>query len=288
MKTLVLFLAATMCCGTLAATDVSGNQSGLWDLANSPYNIIGDITVPAGSSLNIEPGVQVFAMGDYRITAQGFIYALGTEADSIRFMSGQADPNALWKGIRLESTTQGSHLGFCYIEKAEYGVNSINSPTLIHHCRFNLNQKGMQLYGIGAADPAEVIVSTNIIERSIQNGILVAQNSNAVILANELRFNGTGTQYMAAIQLSNQSAGGSNSPEISTNWIHHNFKQGITAWDIVGASAINPQIHDNLIEYNLTGIYLLNASGYVFDNIIRHNFIAGDANSGAGVMVAGA
>ncbi len=288
MKALALILAAALCCGALAATDVSGNQSGLWDLANSPYNIVGDVTIPAGTSLNIDPGVQVLAMGDYRITALGRIYALGTEADSIRFLSGVAGPSPTWKGIRLESIDQTTHLGFCYIEKAEYGVNSINSPALIHHCRFNLNQKGMQLYGIGIADPAEVIVSTNIIENSIQNGILIAQNSNAVILANELRFNGTGTQYMAAIQLSNQSTGGSNNPEISSNWIHHNFKQGITAWDIVGAGAINPQIHDNIIEYNLTGIYLLNSSGYVFDNFIRHNFIAGDTNSGAGVMVAGA
>lgn len=272
----------------LPATDVSGNQSGTWTLANSPYNIIGDITIPSGVWLTIEPGVQVYAMGDFRITAMGALHADGNEADSIRFMSGQASPDALWKGIRLESTTQGSTIGFCYIEKAEYGVNSINSPALIHHSRFNLNQKGMQLYGIGAADPAEVIVSHCLIERSIQNGILVAQNSNAVILANELRYNGTGTQYMASIQLSNQSTGGSNSPVIHSNHIHHNHKQGITAWDIVGANAIQPEIYDNLIEYNLTGIYLLNASGYVHDNIIAHNFIPGDANSGAGVMVAGA
>ena len=288
MKSPLLLCIAILFASALAATDVSGNQSGLWTLADSPYNIVGDVTVPTGTSLNIEPGVEVYAMGNWRITAQGRIYALGTEADSIRFMSGQTDPNALWKGIRLEDTTQGSQFGFCYVEKAEYGINSVNSPVLIHHSRFNRNQKGMQLYGIGAADPAEAIVSTNLIEYSIQNGILIVQNSNAVILDNELRYNGTGTQYMAAIQLSNQSTGGSNDPEISTNHIHHNFKQGITAWDVVGANAINPDIHDNIIEYNLTGIYLLNASGYVSDNIIRHNFIAGDANSGAGVMVAGA
>ncbi|MDZ4120899.1 MAG: right-handed parallel beta-helix repeat-containing protein, partial [Candidatus Cloacimonadaceae bacterium] len=75
---------------------------------------------------------------------------------------------------------------------------------------------------------------------------------------------------------------------IAHNHIHHNRWQGITAWDIVGANALNPFIHNNIIEYNLTGIYLLNASGYVHDNIIRYNFIPGDMNSGAGVMVSGA
>lgn len=272
----------------LGATDVSGNQSGTWAQAGNPYNIIGDITVPAELSLTIEPGVEVYVMGNFRLAAAGPLFAVGTESDTIRFMSGQADPNARWKGIKLENTSQESHIAHCYIEKADYGINSLDSPADIHHNRFNLNQKGMQVFGIGSANPAVVHVHHNLVEYSIQNGILVAQNSNGLIEENEIRFNGTGSQYMAAIQLSNQSAGGSNSPVIQNNHIHHNFKQGVTGWDIVGANAIQPQIRNNLIEYNLTGIYLLHASGYVADNIIRYNFISGNANSGAGVMVSGA
>ncbi|MBW6514232.1 MAG: right-handed parallel beta-helix repeat-containing protein, partial [Candidatus Syntrophosphaera sp.] len=169
-----------------------------------------------------------------------------------------------------------------------YGINSINSPANISYNRFNLNEKGIQLYGIGSANPATVTVDYNLIEYSTHNGILVSQNSNGIIEHNEIRYNGTGPQYRGAIQLGNQSAGGSCSPLIQYNHIHHNFKQGITAWDILGVNAIQPEILNNLIEYNLTGIYLLNSSGYVADNVIRHNFIPGDANSGAGVMVAGA
>jgi parallel beta-helix repeat protein len=287
MKKLVLAIGVALIVCILAGTDVSGTQAGLWELADSPFNIVGDVTIPAGLSLHIDPGVVVNAMGNFRITAQGQLYAAGSDGDSIRFQSGMADPNALWKGIRLESTTQGSQIGFCYIEKAEYGINSVNSPALIHHNRLYKNQRGMQIYGIGAADPAQVVVSTNIIEWSAQNGIFVVQNSNAVILGNELRFNGTGTQYYAAIQLSNQSAGGSCSPEITGNHIHHNFKQGITAWDITASGAIAPHISENIIENNLTGIYLLNSSGFVYDNYIRNNYIQGDMNSGAGAMVAG-
>jgi hypothetical protein len=255
---------------------------------DSPYNVIGDITIPAGNDLLIQPGVLVNITGNFRINAVGTLTATGTEADTIRFVSTQADPTALWVGIRLENESQYSNIQYCYIEKATYGVNSVNSPVNISYNRFYKNQKGMQLYAIGASTPANVTVDYNLIEWSIQNGIFIVQNSNAVIADNEIRYNGTGTQYMAAIQLSNQSTGGSNSPLIQDNHIHHNFKQGITGWDIVGANAIQPQILNNVIENNLTGIYLLNASGYVADNIIRNNFIAGDANSGAGVMVAGA
>jgi hypothetical protein len=272
----------------LNATDVSGNQSGTWTIANSPYNIIGDVTVPNNSSLSIEPGVQIYAMGNFYLTVQGTLSAIGTVTDTIRFKSGQNDPNALWKGIRLENETQTSYISYCYLEKAEYGVNSVNSPVQITHSRFSYNQKAMQIFAIGASNPANVTVSENIIERSIQNGIMVVQNSDLVIENNEIRYNGTGSQYMAAIQLSNQSSNGSNSPLIQNNHIHHNFKQGITAWDLVAVNAIQPQILNNIIENNLTGIYLLNSSGYIADNIIRNNFIPGDANSGAGVMVTGA
>ena len=272
----------------LNATDVSGNQSGTWTLVNSPYNIIGDVTVPVGSSLTIEPGVNIYAMGNYYLTVQGTLNAIGTEADTIRFKSGQADPDALWKGIRLENESLPSSISYCFIEKAEYGVNSVNSPVQITHNRFSHNQKALQIFAIGAADPADVLISENIIEWSIHNGIMINQNSDLVIENNEIRSNGTGTQYYAAIQLSNQSSDGSNSPLIQNNHIHHNFKQGITAWDLVGVNAIQPQILNNIIENNLTGIYLLNSSGYIADNIIRNNFIPGDANSGAGVMITGA
>ncbi|NLW18823.1 MAG: hypothetical protein GXY81_03950 [Candidatus Cloacimonetes bacterium] len=288
MRNTLLFLSILFILLPLAGTDVSGTQQGTWSLQNSPYNVVGDINVPAGETLTIEAGVQVLVPGNFRITVQGQLSAIGSPGDSIRFESTQADPSALWKGIRLENESTPSFFINSYIEKAENGVNSINSPVQIMNSRFYKNQKGIHLYAIGAANPANVNISNNVIEHSIQNGIMVVQNSNALISENEIRYNGTGSQYYAAIQLSNQSTGGSNSPIIQRNHIHHNFKQGITAWDIVGANAIHPHILENTIEHNLTGIYLLNASGYVADNIIRHNFIAGDSNSGAGVMVAGA
>jgi len=286
-RTLFFLIFALACFCAFADTDVSGSQSGTWNLAGSPYNVIGDITIPSGSDLLIMPGVQVVVMGDYQITAEGTLTATGTEADSIFFYNGQAIPEALWGGIRLENEVQTSNIQFCYIEKAEIGINSINSPANISYNRFTLNEKALQLYGIGDPDPATVQVDYNIVEYSIQNGIMVSQNSNGVIENNEIRYNGTGTQYRGAIQLSNQSQGGYCSPLIQNNHIHHNFKQGITAWDIYGDNGIHPEILDNVIEHNLTGIYLLNSSGYVADNVIRYNFITGDANSGAGVMVAG-
>lgn len=272
----------------LLSVDISGTISGVWTQANSPYDLVGDATVPANETLTISPGVIVRAMGNFRITVAGTITANGTPADSIKFINGQTNPNALWKGIRLENTSLPSTFSYCYIENGEYGINSIASPVNISYSHFNRNTKGIHAYGIGTANPGAVDVSYSLIEYSGENGILISQNSNTNIQYCDISNNGVSSTYRGAIQLANQSAGGSNNPTIAYNHIHHNRWQGITAWDIVGANAINPFIHDNIIEYNLTGIYLLNASGYVHDNIIRYNFIPGDMNSGAGVMVSGA
>ena len=69
----------------LNATDVSGIQTGTWDLANSPYTVIGDVEIPAGEELTIEPGVLVQFNGIFEICALGMLNAQGTENDTIYF-----------------------------------------------------------------------------------------------------------------------------------------------------------------------------------------------------------
>lgn len=288
MKKTLLIILSLIFGLSLFALDVSGEQYGLWSLDNSPYLLTGDVEVPEGTMLFIEPGVTVRAMGNFRLNVEGEIQAVGTETDSIRFENGQTPPTTVWKGVRLANNFLQSNFKHCIFEYADYGLNSVDSPAEISYCRFSYNTRGIHLYGIGNSNPAVVNVHHNIVEHSVQNGILIPQNSNAWIHHNEVRYNGTSPSYYGAIQLSNQSTGGQNSPIIEHNYIHDNLKQGITAWDVVGANAIHPTIRYNHIESNLTGIYLLNSSGLVHDNLIISNYIPGDANSGAGMMIGGA
>jgi len=288
MKHIFTFLFCLSLLSALCAIDISGTQTGTWDPANNPHMLVGDVTIPAGSTLTILPGVVVQATGNFRINAEGSIQAVGTETDSIYFQNAQNPPTNLWKGLRLENESEQSNFQYIVVEYAEYGINAVDSPMEVSYSRFSYNQRGLHLYGIGNSNPAAMNVHHNIIEHTMQNGILIPQNSNAWVHHNEVRYNGTVTQYYGAIQLANQSTGGANNPIIEHNYIHDNYKQGITAWDVVGAGAINPTIRFNHIEGNLTGIYLLNSSGIVHNNIIINNFIPGDTNSGAGMMIGGA
>ena len=81
------------------ATDVSGTiTTTTWTKANSPYDVIGTITVAVGNTLTIEPGVDVLFDADVQFIVQGRLQAVGASNDSVRFLKGTA---AEWGGIRI-------------------------------------------------------------------------------------------------------------------------------------------------------------------------------------------
>jgi len=84
-----------------------GNASGTWTKKASPYIIKGDINIPAGKTLTIQPGVVVQFDGLYTLNVQGSLIAVGKENDSIIFTvtdtSGILNKTRYgWNGIRFD------------------------------------------------------------------------------------------------------------------------------------------------------------------------------------------
>lgn len=282
----ILFILMLVLCSQ--ALDVSGNQSGVWSLANSPYNVTGDITIPLDSSLEIEEGVEVLFSGDYQITAQGRIIALGNQDSMITFKASSDDTSVSHQGIRLEFEGQDPNLfDYCFFQNAENGINSINSPVNITNSHFTYNDEAIHVFAIGNTNPPAVHIEGNLIENSVKSGILIAESSNVMIINNEITGNGTGPQFRGAIQVSIQTTGMPVTPTITENNIHNNHYQGITCVDMFSSNGINAQIFDNIIAENYTGVYFYNCSGTLYDNQIINNHIEGDMNSGAGIMCYG-
>ncbi len=119
----IAFFASVLTTIATAQTEVSGEQSGTWDAQGSPYLVVGEITVPTGQTLNIEPGVEVNFQGHYKFTVNGTLNAIGTENDSIFFTTD--NPSVGWGGIRFENTLFISHLSYCRIE---FGKTQGNYP----------------------------------------------------------------------------------------------------------------------------------------------------------------
>lgn len=288
MKKIVGILVFFLLIIYVQAIDVSGNQSGVWGLSDSPYTVTGDITVPAESTLEIEAGVEVIFAGDYQITAEGRIIAQGNESNMITFRANSETTSVTHQGIRLEYEGDESNIfEYCFFKNAENGINSINSPVTITNSHFTYNDEAIHIFAIGNLNPPTVHIEENLIENSVKSGILIAESSNVMIVNNEITGNGTGPQFRGAIQVSIQSDAASVTPTITENNIHNNHYQGITCVDIFSCGGINAQIFNNIISENYTGVYFYNCSGTLYDNEIINNHIDGDMNSGAGIMCYG-
>ncbi|MBD3218619.1 MAG: PKD domain-containing protein [candidate division Zixibacteria bacterium] len=94
----------------------AGNISGTWQKSKSPYYIEGDVTVPEGSTLTIEPGVKVIFKSWYQFAVNGKLDARGTEQDSIIFTP--QDSALGWVGIRF-TKSDSSYLAYCLIEEGK-------------------------------------------------------------------------------------------------------------------------------------------------------------------------
>lgn len=147
---------------TTASADTipGGNVSGTWYQANSPYYITGDITIGTGSTLSIEPSVEVIFLGLYKLTVEGWLEAVGTETDSIHFFP--ADTTTRWYGMYFQTAQDSSHLSYCTIRYATYESNAggamhmANSNPVITHCNIsdNIGQHGGAVQLANGSSPA--------------------------------------------------------------------------------------------------------------------------------------
>jgi len=269
---------------SLGATDISGNVDGVLSPTNNPYNIIGDTTIPAGNTLTVLAGVQVIFTGNHRLTVNGCIEAIGTAQDSVRF-SGNG-----WDSIQLEDTTETSIFTHSVITGANIGINSIYSSFSLTNSRIgNCTTNAISMLG---DNELPTYITHSKIHDTASAGINLTSVYYVYITGSEITRCTSGTMTQGAIHYSMQSTltppADQFLPLIKNNHIHHNYKQGITTWDITNGDRIRLAFENNIVEYNMTGIYLMTSSGLIHNNTVRNNFITGDINSGAGIMISGA
>ncbi|TKJ41219.1 hypothetical protein CEE37_06020 [candidate division LCP-89 bacterium B3_LCP] len=120
----VLLSELTLISFVFAQTIIPGGEvSGTWTAAGSPYLVEGEITVPADQTLVIDPGVDVIFQGHYKLIVNGWLEAVGTEADSVLFTADNSTEG--WHGIRFIGAPDSSHLSYCIVQ---YGRATGSSP----------------------------------------------------------------------------------------------------------------------------------------------------------------
>ena len=136
---LILCLGTWLACGDgFAVTVIPGQTittSSRWTLANSPYQITGNVYVRSASNpvLTIDPGVEVqftgyiLQIGGTGTTNQGGLMAVGTNGSHIKFTSAQVSKApGDWQGIYFHEYAIDSlcNLTYCDIEYAGDIYNS--------------------------------------------------------------------------------------------------------------------------------------------------------------------
>ena len=117
MLTSLLLLVSLLTTVAHAENYVSGEVIGRWTRENSPYNITGEINVPDGGELVIEPGVMVRSHRGDPLVVYGRLVAIGTEQDSIHFQPVGWLP--YWGGVRFIEADSGSVLSYCVLRHGQ-------------------------------------------------------------------------------------------------------------------------------------------------------------------------
>jgi hypothetical protein len=315
MKTTLFILIATLYSVAMyAQTPVPGGPiSGTWTLAGSPYQVMGETTIPNGQTLTIEPGVLVEWQGSYTMSVQGRILAIGTVSDSIRFTA--ADTATGWRSIQFKQTPPAndtSRFAFCAFSYGKaHGAFPDNcggaicvlefSKLVIDHCLFDRNEARDTVINPGptnpnsaggaiALDSASPVIKNSRFTNNIAvagGAIICGMGCNASIANNEF-FDNTAVSYYGWW---GQGFGGAlciydeSNPSVSGNIFRNNLAE--TGGGAIGI-VINcsPEIDHNLIDHNTA--YAVGGGIEVQDNCnpnILNNTIASNGASGAGIHI---
>lgn len=256
-----------------------GDVSGTWTKAGSPIRVQGEITIPDGGTLTIEPGTTVEFLSHDPLQVQGQLLAVGLEDDQIRFLVDDTlnfhndwSSEGVWGGIRFEDTPEtndSSLISFCDIAYAktfgepggpyDMGVGGGGiyvesfSSLLIENNRVHNNKAiGIEYdrYGWGG-------------------GVTLTLNANPIIRNNIIEYN------------------------TARHLLRHNYGSGA---GLMVFSYCNPTIDGNTIRYNRCtdasaglGIWDLSypivTNNLIYGNVAKSFDEDSDAGAGGGVGV---
>jgi hypothetical protein len=133
------------------------NKNEMW---NGTIQISGNITIPSGITLTIDPATTIKFGGYYSISVNSGskIIAEGTQANPIRFTPATGTTPGSWSYVKVQGGVQNSNSSFkhCTFEYGVYPLYLYNAtsgnPTVVENCIFQNNSHyGIRIYGSKAS-----------------------------------------------------------------------------------------------------------------------------------------
>ena len=256
----------------LAQIEISGAISGY--LERGDYLAIDDLLVAQNSELVIEAGTTIeFAQGK-EFLIQGYINAVGTETDSIRFHS-ESD----WEGIKFTgSGSDYSEMAFCAVSNSvSSGIDVFSCSITIRNSRFNENSDdadggGLHFWNIGNCLVENSVITDNIARYG--GGIYCANSDSLTLISNIITNNSTNNGGGGGLYIKT-----SDYIVLSTCMIDSNASSdkggGISITDCNLFHLTDCIIDSNYSASSGAGIYSVNISEYLIENCeLNYNYLS--------------
>ena len=253
-------------------------------------NLTGDVTVPDGVTLTIEPGtvVQALALNDdqgggndtsrVELIVNGVLFAQGTEASPIAFTSSSTNPaSGDWAGIRLVPGANDADLimSYCTVNYCRTGIDfqssGYSADIVLDHCTMGyVEQDGVYVYAnIGAK--LTFTMSNSTVRNTGRYGIYTYAYSSgsevdSQITDNTVQDTGNAGIYIQAAYYGTY--GAQNDVTVTGNTIQRASHYGIYGYSYRTDMLINVSDNDvsetqgNSTSY--AGIYLYHPSSYSY------------------------
>lgn len=272
---------------------VSGEVSGIWSAdCPSVYILTGDVVIPEGMSLTIEPGVKVLTAVDssrttIRFRVLGDLVAVGTPSDSILFsvMPGFEFPGA-WQGLELEGANQ-ARIAYSRIEYADNAIE-VHGNDVIENCVIQYNKTSGITWQAFSGEFATGTLQNCLIQNNEGWGVICdascstgSSSASPLISSNIIQYNNGGGIYVEGVAslpppfvFASASQSATASPTITRNLIRQNKGwalecYGVGNWadatplDFRFRGIASPIIHNNVMILNQGA---LKASAPFFDS----------------------
>ena len=253
--------------GDLPTNSLSGNISGT---LSGEVNIIEDIIISEGNTLNISPGTILNCVGG-GINIFGNLIANGTISDSVKFIGLDAtysngEFTGRWKGIEFKNSNTGSNeMNYCRItDSGETGIYLNNSTIEINNSNISYN-----ICPTGSKNAA---------------GVTCKNNSDLSIYNSKINHNLTGYDSHGGISSYNSFINIENCEIIHNVHAHmasESAGSGIMVWD----SDVN--IKNNVLGGNENGNAIAinhDCRGEVKNNKIYNTHSGGNHSAGIGLI----
>lgn len=211
----------------------------------SPYYVTDDVTIESGTSLTIEPGVEIQLVENASIFIKGQIIAQGTINSPIIFSSLKADK--IWGALIFHNSDSKSTLNYVEIKDASHGKNKAMFPAAISAFNADLDLDHLTIEDVNsnpiAARYSSVTLTNSSIHSKVTGDLINVKYGEAMI--KNCIFHGNDQPDTDAIDLDDVTDG-----VIRNCRIYNMYGSNSDAIDI-GEKAQNITI-DSLLFYNIT------------------------------------